>query len=144
MKVRVAALIIEDGRLLTMQYEYGGQMVYNLPGGNLEFGEQMRQALERELEEELQINCEIGAEPAFTAEIHTAEKDTLHVIFGAKILSGDLMLNAQETSAKAICWLSLNALESVNLYPNVGLAIQEYSNNKLINKHLGTIEQPWY
>ena len=38
MIVRPAICIVENEKILTMRYRYGNTDVFNLPGGNLEFG----------------------------------------------------------------------------------------------------------
>ncbi len=141
--IRVAAVIIEHGKLLTMSYTYGGEKVYNLPGGNLEFGEKMKEALARELMEELGINVEAG-EDVLTAEVHTSEKETVHQLFECKILSGEIELNRRETSAEEVCWISLKELENVNLYPSVGKYLLENEKSVIEDKYVGVIEQKWF
>src|SRR5437667_11891504 len=66
MKRVVAALIEEDGKLLVCQRTRHQTMPlkWEFPGGKIEEGEQPRDALRRELEEELAINASIGDEVA--------------------------------------------------------------------------------
>ena len=39
MKTRPSAIILADNKLLTLKYNYHGNLLYAIPGGNLEFGE---------------------------------------------------------------------------------------------------------
>jgi 8-oxo-dGTP diphosphatase len=66
MKRVVAALIVEGGKLLVCQRTRHQTMPlkWEFPGGKIEEGEQPRDALRRELEEELGINATIGDELA--------------------------------------------------------------------------------
>ena len=66
MKQVVAALIIKDGKLLVCQRTRHQTMPlkWEFPGGKIEEGEQTRDALRRELEEELGINAVVGEEVA--------------------------------------------------------------------------------
>lgn len=66
MKRVVAALIVKDGKVLVCQRTRHQTMPlkWEFPGGKIEEGEQPRDALRRELEEELGINAKIGEEVA--------------------------------------------------------------------------------
>jgi 8-oxo-dGTP diphosphatase len=66
MKRVVAALIVQDGKLLVCQRTRHQTMPlkWEFPGGKIEEGEQPRDALRRELDEELGINATIGDELA--------------------------------------------------------------------------------
>ena len=64
MKQVVAALILKDGTILVCQRTKHQTMPlkWEFPGGKIEEGEQPRNALHRELEEELGIDADIGEE----------------------------------------------------------------------------------
>lgn len=143
--IRPAILIIENQQILTMQYNYGGQEVYNLPGGNLELGEHLSDALAREMQEELGIEVSVG-EMILVGEVYfeARKKHTLHLLFEGKITAGTPTLNPKETSALAIKWLAINDLNTVNLYPNLTKQIQDYLAGKLNNKYVGKITQRWF
>ena len=66
MKRVVAALIVQDGKMLVCQRTRHQTMPlkWEFPGGKIEDGEQPQHALRRELEEELGIDAEIGEEIA--------------------------------------------------------------------------------
>ena len=66
MKRVVAALIVQDGKLLVCQRTRHQTMPlkWEFPGGKIEEGEQPRDALRRELDEELGIQATIGDELA--------------------------------------------------------------------------------
>jgi 8-oxo-dGTP diphosphatase len=66
MKQVVAALIVRDGKVLICQRTRHQTMPlkWEFPGGKIEDGEQPRDALRRELDEELGIEAHIGEEAA--------------------------------------------------------------------------------
>ena len=66
MKQVEAALIVQDEKLLVCQRTRHQSMPlkWEFPGGKIEDGEQPRDALRRELEEELGIDAQIGEEVA--------------------------------------------------------------------------------
>ena len=63
-QIVVAALLFDQGRLLICQRSAKGQFPnqWEFPGGKIEPGEDAKEALRRELLEELGISAEIGAE----------------------------------------------------------------------------------
>jgi len=66
MKRVVAGLIVQDGKLLVCQRTRHQTMPlkWEFPGGKIEEGEQPRDALRRELDEELGIQATVGDEVA--------------------------------------------------------------------------------
>ena len=143
--IRPAILIIENQSILTMQYRYGEREVYNLPGGNLELGEYLNEALAREMQEELGIEVTVG-ELIAVGEVYVKEKNkqTLHLLFAGKVKVGTPTLNPKETSALAIRWLPIDELPKVNLYPSVAPTIQNFLEGNLSDKYIGRINQPWF
>jgi 8-oxo-dGTP diphosphatase len=66
MKRVVAAVIVQEGKILVCQRTRHQTMPlkWEFPGGKIEEGEQPRDALRRELEEELGIHAKVGDEIA--------------------------------------------------------------------------------
>lgn len=56
--IRVYALIINDNRLLISEEQHGSVFLRKFPGGGLQFGEGIVDALHRELKEELNADVE--------------------------------------------------------------------------------------
>lgn len=144
MNVRPSAIIFKDNTILTLRYCYGGQEVFGLPGGNPDPGECLTDALARELHEELGIEAQIGA-MVFCGEVIWQEinKETLHMVFHAKVAAGIPALNPIHTTALEIAWIPVNQVESKLLYPNVGKQIVGLFNKALKDVHIGRIPQPY-
>jgi 8-oxo-dGTP pyrophosphatase MutT (NUDIX family) len=60
MRIRPAALIIENNHVLFLRYDYPGGSKFALPGGNVDAGETFPVCIARECEEELGIEVEVG------------------------------------------------------------------------------------
>lgn len=149
MKVRPSILLINDEKLLLMRYDYGGRMVFGIPGGNPGEGETLHETLIRELREELRLVVEPG-ELLFTAETTRPGSSgepadsTLHCLFQGDISKGEPHLDPAETTAEAAEWVGIGDLETLHLYPHLGKQILQWYREHLPHKtYLGAVLQPW-
>jgi 8-oxo-dGTP diphosphatase len=145
MKVRPAACIIKNSKILLMRYEYNGHSVYNFPGGNRENGELIKETLEREMVEELGIRIKVN-ELMLVGEVLSKEQkeDVLHCIFNCEITENDPIINKNETSAIDLAWIEIEEIIGLNLYPNIGKELIEKLSDNNKSVYLGEIEQVWY
>lgn len=112
--IEVAAAIIRDGdKILATQRGYGEfKDGWEFPGGKIEPGESREEALIREIQEELDVEIEVGEF------VETVEYDypqfhlTLHCFFCA-VKSGQLILKEHESAR----WLTRDMLDSVEWLP---------------------------
>lgn len=139
MRVRPGAYIVRNHRILTLKYTYPGGVIYALPGGNLEFGEELKSALSRELEEELGIRC-LPGEMLHVAEVLWQGENTIHFIFECGQFTGEPTINPAETTAEEIVWLPLEDLGRFSLYPHIGTSL--CADDAPV--FLGVIKQPRY
>jgi ADP-ribose pyrophosphatase YjhB (NUDIX family) len=113
----VSAAIIRDGRVLVAQRARGPALgVWTMPGGVVESGETLAEALKREIEEETGLIIEPVA-LAGHREVVVREADrrvSRHFVilcFAARLVSGTLRLNEELAEAR---WLSLEELAGLN------------------------------
>lgn len=109
----VAAVIVSGSEVFCTQRGYGDwKGWWEFPGGKIERGEDARDALKREIREELDAEIEVGEL------LETVEWDypdfhlTMHC-FVCRLLSASLHLKEHEASA----WLSAANLKSVKWLP---------------------------
>jgi 8-oxo-dGTP diphosphatase len=81
----VAALIESDGRLLVCQRRRGDRfgLLWEFPGGKVEPGEALPQALARELNEELGVDAPVGPEVYRTVFHYREMQNTTEIVFFA-------------------------------------------------------------
>ena len=109
----VAAIIIKDGKAFATQRGYGEfKDWWEFPGGKIESGECPKEALVREIREELDAEIEVGEL------LETVEWDypnfhwTMHC-FICSLISESIHLNEHEAAA----WLTRKTLRSVKWLP---------------------------
>ena len=56
----IKALIINNGKLLMIKERVRGEVIYDFPGGGMDFGETVKETLHREVKEEISLEIEIG------------------------------------------------------------------------------------
>lgn len=109
----VAAIIKDNNKIFATQRGYGEfKGGWEFPGGKIEEGETPKEALVREIREELDTIIEVGEL------IDTVEYDypTFHLsmdCFWCEIVSGDLVLKEHEAAR----WLTKDTLHSVEWLP---------------------------
>lgn len=112
--VRVAAAVLEErGRFFATQRGYGPfRGKWEFPGGKIEPEETARQALVREIREELDTEIEV-VEPLLTVEHDYPEFHLSMDCFLCRIHRGNLTLR-EHTAAR---WLSADELNQVDWLP---------------------------
>ena len=109
----VAAIIRDNNKIFATQRGYGEfKGGWEFPGGKVEAGETPKQALVREIKEELDIEIVVGGL------IDTIEYDypNFHLsmdCFWAEIVSGDLILKEHEAAK----WLMKDEMDEVEWLP---------------------------
>ena len=109
----VAAVIYHDGRILATQRGYGEfKDGWEFPGGKIQDGETPEQALEREIQEELDTRIQIDS-PAARVEYDYPSFHLSMSCFWCRILTGDLILKEHEAAR----WLERDELDTVGWLP---------------------------
>jgi 8-oxo-dGTP diphosphatase len=116
MRTVVAALIESDRKLLVGQRRRTDSfgLMWEFPGGKMEPGETPREALARELQEELGVAAQIGAEIYRTRHQYSELAEPIDLIFfTATVNPAEVRNLAFET----IEWRSREALRDLNFLP---------------------------
>ena len=109
----VAAIILHEGRVFATQRGYGEfKDGGEFPGGKVEDGESLENALIREIREELDTEIEVG-ELLDTVEYDYPQFHLSMACFLCTIKSGNLVLKEHEAAK----WLDSHTLDSVEWLP---------------------------
>jgi len=112
----VAALIRDTGKLLVCQRKRGTSfaMMWEFPGGKVKLGETLKQALVRELEEELGTQATIGSEVYRTQHRYAEMSEPIELIFFQAELNPKSVRNLV---FEEILWREPSSLPELNFLP---------------------------
>ena len=109
-----AALIIEEGKILVTQRKKDSPhgFLWEFPGGKVKEGEEPREALRRELMEELDVEAEVGM--IFDAVFHSyPEFPILLLVYRCRLEKGLL----KPIGCHDLRWVTLRELEKLAMPP---------------------------
>lgn len=118
--IRVYGLLINKDALLILKEPYANEVLYKFPGGGVEFGEGIIQALKRELKEELNLDL-FQHQHFYTQEEFVQSKfktnEQLLTIYYLIEVSNLEAIEMVEKRIEKLLWIPFNKLttENVNL-----------------------------
>ena len=110
----VGAVIVRDGLVLCAQRGSSGALpgMWEFPGGKIEIGESPREALEREIVEELECRVRVGEQVASTSHEYDFGVVTL-TTFYCELIDGEPKLSEHED----VAWLVPTDLHQLDWAP---------------------------
>lgn len=127
-RVRVAAIIVIEDKILVVQQRRTGEPYYLLPGGGVDAGETLDGALRREVFEETGLQCTL-VRPLFISD--TIEPGgTRHVVnitFLTEVTGGMVHVTPADSSIEAVKLIDPASLVDVDLRPPMAREILDAS-----------------
>ena len=114
-RIRVAAAVVEKGKLLVVKHEKKGKAWWCLPGGGLEPGEALSACAEREFLEETGLRVKAGR-IIYLGELILPEEHLLDVFIRAEKTSGTLA-RGEDQGLKALRFVPLKDLRRMSFLP---------------------------
>ncbi len=118
--IKVRAIILHEGKLLAVRHPHDTSFAA-LPGGHLEWGEDVKECLSREIFEELGVKPEIGR--LLYINTFTQKDNKQYVEFFFEILNGDEYLNIEKLTRShaheiaEIIWV--NSTDNIHILPKL-------------------------
>ena len=145
-KVGARAVIVDAGRVLLIRAEEPGRVYYFLPGGHVQHGERLQEAVLREVKEETGLDVEIdralgvrefiAARHARLARNVPRSHHVVAVIFLCRVkgsTEGKFTVDSGAGGVTGMEWIELDQLKGLELYPPhlkdllvLGLARQDF------------------
>jgi 8-oxo-dGTP diphosphatase len=130
-RIRVSAILRWQGRMLLCRHEKGGKDVWLLPGGGVNGGESLTDALARELREE------VGVEPpSFEGPVALVDsiapdrsiraKHVVHVIFAGQLEGSLESVASQDAAVSGHRLFAVEELDGVVLHPPIARFLQRW------------------
>ena len=132
----VKALIEKSGKILVLKTKDSGEVYWVLPGGKIEYGEEPREALEREIMEELSCDAEIhdpvGMYHFFTGSENSGKQIVL-TVFEAEIDNQDIDISENPADEKITEYRWLEPEELIEKSSNRSLhdLVRKFSEEKI-------------
>ena len=125
-RIRVSAMIRRQGRILLCRQEKPGKEYWLLPGGGVDGGESLIEALRRELREELGISADaqfegpIAIVDSIAPKAVLTRKHVVHIIFAADLSHRSLEdVETKDAAVKGARLFSDDELGEIVVHPPI-------------------------
>lgn len=119
-RVRVAALILLEGRVVLVRHRAGSRTYHLLPGGGVNFGETIDEALRREVAEETGLQTRLGRLLFVSDTIDpNGSRHLVNITFEASVIGGTVTDTPQDTRVEAVDLIEPWRLPELDLRPPI-------------------------
>jgi 8-oxo-dGTP diphosphatase len=125
-RIRVSAILRWKGRMLLCRHEKPGKEYWLLPGGGVNSGESLVDALHRELSEEIGIDDRLSVEgpvaivDSIAPTQGFAAKHVVHIIFAGDLGGRSLeAVTSQDAAVRGHRLFAVNDLDGIVLHPPI-------------------------
>ena len=118
-RIRVGAIIPRDDTLLMVRHVKNERSYWMPPGGGVDWGEPLDEALARELREETGYEISVG--PLLLAKDSIApdgSRHIVHLLFRASVTGGAAAAST-DARVKESAWVPMNRLQTEMFFPDV-------------------------
>ena len=132
-RIRVSAILRREDRILLCRHEKGGRDYWLLPGGGVNAGESLADALQRELteecgiEEDLPLEGPVAIVDSIAPERTLRAKHVVHIIFAGDLGGRSLeAVTSQDAAVRDHRLFGVDELTTVVLHPPIQRFLQRW------------------
>jgi 8-oxo-dGTP diphosphatase len=118
-RIRVAPIIVKDNALLLVRHVKGDRTYWLLPGGGVDYGETLGEALLREIKEETNLDAELGelvmANDSIPPDGH---RHVVNLYFTARVTGGEMRMGGDWNLAE-LRFVPFEELDTIEFYPDI-------------------------
>lgn len=124
-RLRVAAALTREGKLLLVRHRKGGETYYLLPGGGVKWGESMEEALGREVYEETGLEVQAGRLLCVSETMYPdGSRHIVNLVFRG-VEKGGVIRPSSDPRVDACLFVDLGDLPGLRLYPPMAAFLQK-------------------
>ncbi len=140
-RVRVAGIVIQENSILLIQHIKNEKKYWLVPGGGVDWGESLEEALIREYKEETNLDIEVKDFLFFSEAISPDKnKHVINLYFLVKIKNdSETMKIGNETNLSDLKYVSKEEIQNIKLYPNIKEQLMKILNNEKMTPYLGLL-----
>lgn len=119
-RVRVAALIVVDDKVVVVRHRKGNSEYHLLPGGGVDYRETLEAALIREVAEETGLRCSIGRPLVINDTIDPdGSRHAVNLTFEASVVGGSITELSQDPLVVAVELVEPSSLANLDFRPPI-------------------------
>lgn len=132
-RIRVAAIIVDNDRILLVEHTKNNRKYWLLPGGGVDQGEPLTEALQRELLEETGLEIAVRDLALVNDTIAPDQsRHIVHIAFHACVTGGELVVGADERLTDA-AWVPIDNVASLPFYPAIQEVVVKLATGKTLH-----------
>jgi len=142
-RIRVAGICLDkNNRLLLVNHQKNGKSYWLLPGGGVEYGETLHEALKREFMEEMSLNVKKAGELLFVNDsiYPGGKRHVINMYFKVRV-SGVLKPNPDRILKNAV-YMKKSEFKKILFYPDIKNDIMRMWSNKFMEQ-AGYLKTKW-
>ncbi len=137
-RIRVALVMIRDGKILLVEHENFGKRYWLLPGGGLEQNETLVDCGIREAREETGLAVEMGDLLMVSESIPSVDHPHVVVMYFRAEITGGEMLVGDDDVLTDVRWFDISELKDLTLFPDITHELLEAIAGRIPRRSLGT------